>query len=132
MGRNVSIKNLAEVIAARAARPDVMKANLVDGKWRKARWSGRKIAWERKKTLMAGLKWEWDIPRKIVEKKIPFKGKKRDQVRLDRAERIRRAMKKMPKLIAEYRASRERKPRAVGLMAAIREPRTDMPVVQRR
>lgn len=111
MPRNVTIKNLAEVIAAKAARPAVMKPQKVDGKWRKPKMSARDIARKRKECIMQGREWKWDIPHKIVEKAVPFKGKLRDLRRKEKLVEIERCMKRMPKLVAEYR-ERERKRRA--------------------
>lgn len=123
MGRNVTIKNLAEIAAAKAARPAVFKPQKVNGVWHQPKWSRREIANERKRVLQAGGTWNWDIPHKIVEKAIPFKGHRRDLERIDRVARIDAAMKKMPALIVEYRAERAARPRKVGLAAALSEPR---------
>lgn len=124
MSRNVSIKNLAEIAAAKAALPAVFKPQKVNGKWRMPKWSRRRIANERKRVLRAGGTWEWDVPKKIVEKRIPFKGHKRDMKKLERQAQIDRAMKKMPALIAEYRANRPKKSKEIGLLALLKQPRT--------
>lgn len=123
MGRNVTIKNLAEIAAAKAARPSVFKPQKVNGVWHQPKWSRREIANERKRVLAAGGTWKWDIPHKIVEKAVPFKGHRRDLERLDRQARIAAAMKKMPALIADYRASRVKRQKATGLAAALAQPR---------
>lgn len=111
MTRNITIKNLAEVLAAKAARPAVMKPQKVNGKWHNAKMSAKAIANLRKKYLREGREWKWDIPHKIVEKKVPFKGKKRELAKQEKEREIQRCMERMPKLIAEYR-ERERKRRA--------------------
>lgn len=102
---------MAEVLAAKAARPAVMKPYKVNGHWRQARMSAKAIAKKRKQYITAGREWKWDIPHKIIEKKIPFKGKKRDLEKLEKQKEIERCMARMPTLIAEFR-ERERKRRA--------------------
>lgn len=137
MSRNVVIKNMAEVLAARAARPDVMKPQLVNGKWRKAKMSALAIARLRKKYLQAGKEWKWDIPKKIVEKKVPFKGKLRDLRRQEREIEIQRCMARMPKLVEGYR-TRERERRRqrkisklTGLAKLLVEPRENPNIITR-
>lgn len=137
MPRNVTIKNLAEVLAARAARPEVMKPQFVNGKWHKPKMSALAIARLRKKYFEAGKEWKWDIPKKIVEKKIPFKGKLRDLQKAERQVEISRCMSRMPKLIAEYR-ERERERRRkkklsqlTGLAKLLAEPRDNPNVITR-
>ncbi len=125
-GRNIKILNLAEIAAAKAAQPAHFKPQFVNGKWRKPKWSKRRIAWERKKVIQAGGVWPYDIPHKIVEKRILFKGRKRDLLRAEKQEHIRRCMAKMPELIQEYRANRVKKSKRVGLAAALTTPRTGL------
>lgn len=124
--RNHKILNLAEIAAAKAARPEHFKPQFVNGKWQRPKWSRRRIAWERKKVIQAGGVWPYDIPHKIVEKKIPFKGHKKDQLRLEKQEHIRRCMAKMPELIEEYRSNRVKKKKDVGLASALSVPRTGL------
>ncbi len=123
MGRNVTIANLAAIAAAKAARPAVFKPQKVNGVWHEPKWSRREIANERKRVLRAGGTWKWDIPKKEIVKKIEFKGHKRDLERAERLERIEAAMKKMPALIAEYRASRRQRKKHVGLAEVLFVPR---------
>lgn len=137
MPRNVTIKNLAEVLAAKAARPDVMKPQFVNGKWRQAKMSALAIARLRKKYLMAGKEWKWDIPKKIVEKRVPFKGKLRDLRKQEKEIEIQRCMARMPKLIEEYRI-RERERRRQkkianmsGLDKLFAEPRENPNIITR-
>lgn len=109
---------MAEVLAARAARPDVMKPQKVNGRWRNAAISAKNIARIRKEYLMSGREWKWDIPHKIVERRVPFKGKKRDLRREEKKVEIARCMDRMPKMIEEYRErerKRRRERRKVGL-----------------
>lgn len=122
--RNHKIVNLAEVLAAKANRPDAFKAQKVNGRWRRARMSARKVAEERKRVLSSGESWEWDVPHRIVEKKVAFKGHKRDAVRVEREERIKKCMARMPELIAEYKANRVKKQKYTGLAAILSETRT--------
>lgn len=103
MSRNVTIKNLAEIAAAKAARPAVFKAQKVNGVWHKAKFTGKAIATLRKRYFKEGKEWKWDVPHKIVEKKVEFKGKKRDLRAKEKAAEIEKRMKMMPKLVAEYR-----------------------------
>lgn len=123
MPRNVSIKNLAEIAAAKAARPAVFKPQKVNGRWHMPKWSKREIANERKRVLRAGGVWKWDIPHKIVEKRVPFKGHLRDLRREERRVRIAKAMEKMPALVAEYRKNRVKKSKKTGLLALLSQPR---------
>lgn len=110
MPRNVSIKNLAEVMVARAARPDSMKPQKVNDRWRTPELSALKIARMRKAVLRAGGEWKWDIPHKEVVKRIPFKGHKRDLLAKEKREEIARCMKRMPQIVAKYREEeRERR-----------------------
>lgn len=111
MVRNHTIKNLAEVVAAKAARPEVMKPQKVNGRWHSAKMTGKAIATLRKKHIMSGKEWKWDIPHKIVEKKVEFKGKKRDLHKVEKQAEIKKCMERMPQLIADYR-KRERERRA--------------------
>lgn len=118
MSRNVRIKNLAEVLAARAARPDVFKPQKVDGKWRKPKFTGKAIATLRRRYYEEGKEWKWDVPHKIVEKRVEFKGKKRDLRAKEKAAEIEKRMKLMPKLVAEYHErerERRKKKRMEGL-----------------
>lgn len=112
--RNVTIKNLAEVAAARAARPAVMRPQKVNGKWRMPKMGALAIARRRKQWLQAGKEWPWDIPHKIVEKRIPFKGHKRDLRAVEKKKEIERCMARMPRLIEEYRRNKPKKERKTG------------------
>lgn len=123
MVRNVSIKNLAEVAAARAARPAVMKPQKVNGRWHMPKMSALAIARRRKEYITSGREWKWDIPHKIVEKKVPFKGHLRVLRAAQKKEEIARCMARMPKLIAEYRKNKPRKKKLEGLAAILLEPR---------
>lgn len=111
MPRNVSIKNLAEIAVAKAARPETMKPHFVDGRWQKPKLSAMAIARMRKRHIQQGLEWKWDIPHKIVEKRMPFKGKLRDARKKEKEAEIMRCMARMPKMVAEYR-KKEKKRRA--------------------
>lgn len=121
MSRNVVIKNLAEVAAARAARPAVFRPEKVGDRWRMPRWSAMAIAREKKRVLISGGTWKWDIPPKVVEKRMPFKGHKRDARKVERAAEIARCMARMPRLVEEYRKGRPRKKRG-GLAELLLEP----------
>lgn len=107
--RNVTIKNLAEVSAARAARPAVMRPQKVNGNWHMPKMSALAIARRRKQWIQAGKEWTWDIPHKIVEKRVPFKGHKRDLRAIEKKKEIERCMARMPKLIEEYRKNKPKK-----------------------
>lgn len=128
-GRNVMIKNLAEVKAARDALPPQMKpTKLPSGKWRKAEWGAIRVARERNRALLRGEEWAWDIPNKEVVKLVPFKGHKRHAVQAERKANIERCMARMPKLVAEYRETRraqrkekKKEPGIPGILQA--EPR---------
>lgn len=120
--RNITIKNLAEVAAAKARRPQVFRPTQVNGNWRMAKWSALAIARARKKAILNGQHWAWDIPDKVVEKKVPFKGRKRYLEKLDRAEEIKRCMSRMPAMIEEYRKGRK-KLKEEGFLDLIRQPR---------
>lgn len=105
--RNVMIKNLAEVRAAREALPPEMKpTKMASGKWRKAKWGALRIAREKRNTIMRGEEWKWDIPKKEVVKLVPFKGHKRHAIQAERRANVERCMARMPQLVAEYRESR--------------------------
>lgn len=124
--KNITIKNLAEVAAARAARPQVMKPQKVNGKWHMPRMSALAIARRRKQYLKAGKEWNWDIPHKIVEKRVPFKGHLRELRYRQKKEEIARCMARMPKLIEEYRkrtAERKQKKREEGLLGLLQKRR---------
>lgn len=137
MVRNITIKNMAEVAAAKAARPDVMKPQFVNGKWRKPKMSALAIARLRKQYIKAGKEWKWDIPKKIVEKQVPFKGKLRDLRKQERQIEIQRCMARMPKLIEEYRIKeRERRKqlrlsKLTGLAKLLAEPRENPNIITR-
>lgn len=138
MPRNVSIKNMAEIIAAKATRPAGMKPQFVDGRWIKAKLSALQIARMRKTCLQRGDEWKWDIPHKIVEKRIPFKGHKRDLRRKEKEEEIKRCMARMPKLIVQHH-ERERKRRAerlkegqTGLEKLLKTPREYTAIIMRK
>jgi hypothetical protein len=120
---NISIANLAEVAAARAARPEVFRPTKVNGRWHMPKWSALAIARARKAAIMRGEPWEWDIPHKEVVKRVPFKGHKRDLVRIERAEEIARCMARMPAMVEEYRKSRKKKTKQSGILEAISVPR---------
>lgn len=132
MARNVSIKNLSEVLAARAARPAVMKAQKVNGNWHMPKMSAKAIARLRKQHIIAGKEWKWDVPHKLVEKRMPFKGHKRVLRAIQKKEEIARCMERMPKLIAAYRKDRPKKKKYEGISAALLEPRERSGVRQRR
>lgn len=133
MVRNITITNLAEVRAARLARPEAMRPTKVNDKWRRPKMSARKIAEMRKSYIRAGKKWEWDIPRKIVHKQVEFKGHKRELRARERKAEIERCMKRMPKLIADYRQRvRERRAEKTGLAAIMHSPKERDPAVFRR
>lgn len=123
--RNVSIKNLAEVVAARASRPAVMRPQKVNGNWHMPKMSARAIARRRKEYLQAGKEWPWDVPHKIVEKRVPFKGHKRDLRAVQKREEIARCMARMPALVEQYRANRPRKQKAQGFALLLRETREE-------
>lgn len=112
--RNVTIKNLAEVAAARAARPAVMRPQKVNDRWHMPKMSALAIARRRKQWLQTGKEWPWDIPHKIVEKRIPFKGHKRDLRAVEKKKEIERCMARMPRLIEEYRRNKPKKERKRG------------------
>lgn len=130
--RNITIKNLAEVAAAKAARPDVMKPQKINGRWRMPKMSALAIARRRKQYLAEGREWKWDIPRKIVEKRVPFKGHLRHLRAAQKKEEIARCMARMPKLIEEYRKNRPRKQKSTGLYALISEPKEVPGITQNR
>lgn len=123
MVRNVSIKNLAEVTAARMRRPAVFQPQKVGNKWHSPKWSAMAIARERKRVLQRGGVWQWDIPKKEVEKQVMFKGHLRDLRREQRQEEIKRCMARMPKLIEEYRKNSRKKERT-GLADILLTPRS--------
>ncbi|PXF44137.1 hypothetical protein BWQ96_06110 [Gracilariopsis chorda] len=132
--KNITIKNLAEVVAAKAARPEVMKPQKVNDKWRMPKMSAMAIARRRKEYLKAGKEWPWDIPHKIVEKRVPFKGHLRELRYRQKKEEIARCMARMPKLIEEYRkrtAERKKKKKEEGLLGLLRKPR-EVPGVSSR
>lgn len=109
MVRNIKITNLAQVKAARAARPDVMKPQKVGSKWHMPKMKALAVARRRKQVIQSGQEWKWDIPHKIVEKRVKFKGHLRDLRNAERKKEIERCMKRMPKLVAEYREKRRNK-----------------------
>lgn len=121
MVRNVTIKNLAEVVAARAARPAVMRPQKVGNNWHMPKMSALAIARRRKKYIKAGKPWPWDIPHKIVEKRIPFKGHQRDLRALEKKKEIERCMARMPALVEEYRRNRTKKQKKDGLYLILHE-----------
>jgi hypothetical protein len=129
--RNVTVTNLAEVLAARAALPDLFRPHKVNGKWRMARWSALAIARERRATILRGEAWPWDIPRKEVVKRVPFKGHRRTLERMERAEEVKRCMARMPAMIEEYRKNKKKKSKVPGLLALISTPREIAGVVER-
>ncbi|KAI0566724.1 ribosomal protein mL59 [Gracilaria domingensis] len=132
--RNIIIKNLAEVEAAKAARPAVMKPQKVNGKWHMPKMSARAIARLRKQHLREGREWKWDIPHKIVEKRVPFKGHLRELRYRQKQEEIARCMARMPKLIEDYRkrtAERKRQKKYDGIEGLLRTPR-EIPGVKSR
>lgn len=127
--RNVSIANLAEVVAARAALPEKFRpTKRVNGRWRMAEWSSLRVARERRRTLLRGEAWPHVVPNKEVVKRVQFKGHKRDARKLERAAEIERCMARMPEMVAAYRvaraAARAEKRRAKhGLLDAVNQPR---------
>lgn len=132
--RNVVIKNLEEVKAARAARPAAMRPQKVNGKWNMPKMSALAIARRRKQYLQSGREWPWDIPKKIVEKRVPFKGHLRELRHRDKKEEIARCMARMPQLVADYRkrvAERRRAKKYEGLLGLLKKPRDEPGVVSR-
>jgi hypothetical protein len=129
--RNVTIANLAEVVAARAALPALFRTSKVNGKWRMARWSALDIARERRATILRGEAWPWDIPRKEVVKRVPFKGHRRTLERIERAEEVKRCMDRMPAMIEEYRKDKKKKSKVIGLVDLISIPREIAGVIER-
>lgn len=123
--RNITIKNLAEVAAARAARPDVMRPQKVNGKWRMPKMGALAIARRRKQYIQQGKEWPWDIPHKIVEKRIPFKGHKRDLRAVEKLKEIERCMARMPQLVADYRKNRPRKSKRPGLLQLVQDTKEE-------
>ena len=124
MVRNVSIKNLAAVAAARANRPAVLRPHKVGDKWHKPKWSAMAIARERKRRIQNGEEWSWDIPHKEVVKRIPFKGHLQDLRRVEREAEIKRCMARMPSLIREYKKKKPRKNQeGMGIFDIISLPR---------
>lgn len=127
--RNVSIANLAEVVAARAALPEKFRpTKRANGRWRMADWSALRVARERRRTLLRGEEWPHVVPHKEVVKRVQFKGHKRDARKLERAAEIERCMARMPEMVAEYRRARaaaraEKRKAKYGLLDAINQPR---------
>lgn len=127
--RNVSIKNLAEVIAARAALPEKFRpTKRPNGRWHMAKWSSLRVARERRRTLLRGEPWPHVVPHKEVVKRVPFKGHKRDARKLERAAEVERCMARMPEIVADYRLARataraEKRKAKHGLLDAINQPR---------
>lgn len=119
MARNITIKNLAEVAAARAARPAVMRPQKVGSRWHMPKMSAMAIARRRKQYLKQGKPWPWDIPHKIVEKRIPFKGHLRDLRAEEKRKEIERCMKRMPQLVADYRRRKTKKEKRQGLQLVL-------------
>lgn len=122
MARNVTIKNLDEVLAARARLPAVFKPQKTDRGWRMPKYSARARARLRKQTIMAGKPWPYDIPKKEVVKEVMFKGRRRDMVRVHRKAQIERCMKRMPKLIEEYRKELAKRKAKTGLAEILSTP----------
>jgi hypothetical protein len=88
-----------------------------------AKWSALAIARARRGAVLRGEHWPWDIPAKIVTKKVPFKGHLRHAQQAERAEEVKRCMARMPAMIEEYRANRPRKARHSGFAQLLAEPR---------
>ena len=109
-----------------------MKPQKVNGNWHMPKMSALAIARLRRQYLLAGKQWHWDIPHKIVEKRVPFKGHKRDLRAVQKQKEIERCMERMPKLIEQYRKNRPRKKKLQGLAALISEPREVKGVKRRK
>ena len=128
MARNVIIKNMDEIIAARARLPHAFRPQKTENGWRMPKYSARAIARLRKKTIMAGKPWPYDIPKKEVEYRVPFKGRKRDLQRAQRKAQIERCMARMPKMIEQYRkeltARRKKKSGLAEILSAPASVRT--------
>jgi hypothetical protein len=124
LGRNIVVTNLAAVAAARASRPAVMRPEKVNGKWRMPRWGALAIARARREAVLRGHDWKWDIPKKDVTKKVPFKGHLRHAQQAERAEEVKRCMARMPSIIEEYRKNKPKRTRLTGLALLMAEPRT--------
>lgn len=115
MARNVTIKNAAQVAAARAARPAVMRPQKVGERWHMPKMSAMAIARRRKQYIRNNQPWPWDIPHKIVHKRVPFKGHLRDLRAVEKRQEIERCMKRMPQLVAAYRRNKTKKETREGL-----------------
>lgn len=127
--RNVSIANLAEVVAARARLPaNFLPTKKPNGRWHMPKWSAMRIARERRRTLQRGEEWVHVVPKKEVVKRVKFKGHMRDVRKLERAAEIERCMARMPEMVAAFRvgmaaARKAKRKEKDGLGFAISEPR---------
>lgn len=123
MPRNVTIKNLAEVTAARLARPPQMRPQKVNGNWNMPKMSARVIAAHRRKAMRETGHWPYEVPHKIVEKRVPFKGHLRHLRWEQKQAEIARCMARMPQLVEEYRRNKRKKPSRDGFLELLRTPR---------
>uniref|UniRef100_A0A7S0ZDT8 Large ribosomal subunit protein mL59 domain-containing protein n=1 Tax=Timspurckia oligopyrenoides TaxID=708627 RepID=A0A7S0ZDT8_9RHOD len=99
--------NLKEVAEARSRLPpEFLPTKLASGRWKPPKYSRRQIAHLRKRFIIAGEPWPYEVPHKTVHWNIPFKGRISERKKEDKMALIERSMKAMPDLIIAYRKER--------------------------
>ena len=115
------VVNLKEVVEAKRRVPALFKPVIRNGKYiRGPKYTARQVSYMRKRFLMAGVPWPYEVPKKEVHFNIPFKGTKLERAKPARQRMIEQNMRNMPKWIAEYREELKTRPRKVRVGTPVR------------
>eukprot|EP00184_Porphyridium_aerugineum_P002677 CAMPEP_0184696906 /NCGR_PEP_ID=MMETSP0313-20130426/4063_1 /TAXON_ID=2792 /ORGANISM="Porphyridium aerugineum, Strain SAG 1380-2" /LENGTH=177 /DNA_ID=CAMNT_0027155633 /DNA_START=185 /DNA_END=715 /DNA_ORIENTATION=+ len=99
----VVVLNAKEIAEAKARLPPEFQPRYVNGRFRRPLYSRRQIAMMRKKFILAGKEWPYEVPHKILHYNFLFRGTKAQRQREDKVAMIETKMRQMPQLIEEYR-----------------------------